>query len=262
MVARLRAAGCVFAEDEAALLRAHLTPELLTEVLARRVAGEPLEHLLGFVEIGGLRLSVGPGTFVPRQRTLGLAEEAVRRLPAATSGDGAVDLESAPVLVDLCAGVGVVAALVERLRPEVETWSVEIDPVAACHAARNVRGRVLVGDLDDPLPAALAGRVDVLTCNAPYVPTAEIAMMPPEAREHEPLAALDGGADGVDLHRRLLARASHWLAPTGILLIESTAPQVALVASSTQSADLTVVAVTADRDLTLLEASRGGREAS
>ena len=81
------------------------------------------------------------------------------------------------------------------------------------------------GDLYDALPDSLRGRVDVLVANAPYVPTAAIALMPPEARDHEARAALDGGADGLDVQRRVAAGAPSWLAPGGWLLIETSAAQ-------------------------------------
>ncbi len=81
------------------------------------------------------------------------------------------------------------------------------------------------GDLYGPLPAALRGRVDVLVANAPYVPTDAIEFLPPEAREHEPLVALDGGTDGLDVQRRVTAEAARWLAPGGHLLIETSERQ-------------------------------------
>lgn len=223
---RLRAAGCVFAEQEATLLLQRADPDRLEELVRRRIDGSPLEHLLGEVDFDGLRLQVGPGCFVPRQRTVQLARTAAGLLPA--SGR----------LVDLCAGVGAVGAWIRRHRGDVDVHSVELDPVAAGYAVRNDAGTVLVGDLDAPLPSGLAGRVDVLTANAPYVPTDEIALMPSEARDHEPPVALDGGPDGVDLHRRIIAAAGHWLAPGGHLLIESTTGQIALVGPALVEAGL------------------------
>ena len=83
------------------------------------------------------------------------------------------------------------------------------------------------GDLYDALPADLRGRIDVVAVNAPYVPTDAIATMPPEARDHEPRVALDGGADGLDLHRRVLAEAGPWLAPGGAVVIETSRSQAA-----------------------------------
>jgi release factor glutamine methyltransferase len=224
LVRRLRAAGCVFAEDEAALLLAEAPDAAALEAMAaRRVAGDPLEQVLGWAEFCGLRVAVAPGVFVPRRRTELLARTAIDLLAAAADrGTGAV-------------GAAVLAAL-----PGVEVWACDLDPSATACTERNLpgpaaAGRVRTGDLAAPLPADLRGRVDVLTANAPYVPTAAIALMPPEAREHEPGLALDGGADGVDLHRRVAALAPGWLRPGGHLLIET----------STRQADATVAACAA-----------------
>lgn len=249
LVRRLRTAGCVYAEEEAALLTQYTSDSgPLDSLVARRVAGEPLEHLLGWVDFDGLRLAVGPGVFVPRQRTVGLARRSI------------VDLPDGGVLIDLCAGVGAVAAWVARQRPDASVVAAELDPVAAGYARTNLpTGSVLVGDLFDPLPPALRGRVDVLAANAPYVPSAEVALMPPEARDHEPLLALDGGPDGVDLHRRIVAGAGEWLSPTGLLLVESTAPQIALLAPALAAAGLRGRAVVVDEALTLLAATHDAR---
>jgi release factor glutamine methyltransferase len=118
------------------------------------------------------------------------------------------------------------AALGAALGP-VELHAVDIDPVAVACARRNVPagGRVYLGDLYQPLPAALAGRVDVLVANVPYIPTDQIALLPAEARVHEPRTALDGGRYGLDVLRRVAAGAPHWLAPAGHLLIETSERQ-------------------------------------
>lgn len=89
-------------------------------------------------------------------------------------------------------------------------------------------GRVYEGDLFAALPAALRGRIDVLAANVPYVPTEEVGLLPSEAREHEPLVALDGGADGLDVLRRVAADAPRWLAPGGSLLVETSERQAPL----------------------------------
>jgi release factor glutamine methyltransferase len=116
---------------------------------------------------------------------------------------------------------------------------------------------VLLGDLDAPLPAALEGRVDVLVANAPYVPTAEIAHMPAEARDHEPRAALDGGTDGVDLHRRMAAAAPRWLAPGGHLLIETSVRLAGATAAACEGQGLAVRVVhDDDLDGTVVVATR------
>ena len=217
IVERLRAAGCVFAEDEARLLtEAADSPGRLEELVSRRVAGEPLEPLLGWVEFCGLRLRVFPGVFVPRRRTELLARR------AAGLAQAAVDRAGAAVVVDLCCGVGAIGAVVRDAVPAAELYAADIDPAAVRCARHNLpAGRVFEGDLFSALPSGLRGRVDVLAVNAPYVPTAAIALMPPEARDYEPGVALDGGADGLDIHRRIAAEAAAWLAPGGTLLIEA-----------------------------------------
>ena len=210
LVTALRAAGCVFAEDEAALLRAQAAdPDALAALLARRVAGEPLEQVLGWVEFGGLRLRVAPGVFVPRRRSELLVAEVVRRAgPAA-------------VVVELCCGVAAIGAAASARRPDLEVWAADIDAAAVECARTNLDpDHVLLGDLYDALPDHLRGRVGVLVANAPYVPTGEIELMPREARDHEPRLALDGGADGLDVHRRIAADLDTWLAPGGTVLIE------------------------------------------
>ena len=211
VVAALRAAGCVFAEDEAALLLA--APRPLDGLLARRVAGEPLEQVLGWAEFDGLRIGVQPGVFVPRRRSELLVRLAAGTLPA--------------VAVDLCCGSGALGAALRRRMPGVELYACDVDHVAAACARGNLPGTFVgVGDLWAALPADLRGRVDVALANAPYVPSDDIALMPAEAREHEPRTALDGGPDGLAVHRRIAAEASDWLAPGGRLLIEVAPSQV------------------------------------
>ena len=239
LVARLRAAGCVFAEDEAALLVAEAPdPDALEAMTARRVAGEPLEQVVGWAEFRGLRVAVAPGVFVPRARTGVLVGLALAGLPASAR------------VVDLCCGTGAVGLAVLHARPDVRLWAADIDPAAVACARRNLgtRATVLLGDLDAPLPPELRGQVDVLVANAPYVPTAEIAHMPPEAREHEPRTALDGGADGVDLHRRVAAAAPRWLAPGGRLLIETSPGQAPATVAACTAAGL-VAEVVRDEDI-------------
>lgn len=224
VAARLRAAGCVFAEDEARLLvDAARTPEELDAMLDRRAAGLPLEHLLGWAEFCGLRVAVDPGVFVPRRRTELLVREAV-----ALVGPGAV-------VVDLCCGTGAVGAAVAAAVPRVQLYAVEVDPAALRCARRNVTaagGEVFEGDLYAPLPPKMRGQVDVLVANAPYVPTEEIGLMPAEARLHEARVALDGGADGLDVQRRVAAGAPEWLTPGGHLLIETSQRQAPRLADA------------------------------
>lgn len=188
----------------------------MDDLVARRIAGEPLEHIVGWAQFGELRVVVAAGVFVPRQRTVFLAECAIE-----ASG-------VAPVVVELCCGSGAVSAVIAAARPRARIYAVDIDAAAVRCARANLPGaEVFVGDLYAPLPVALRGRVDVLVANAPYVPREAVALMPPEARDHEPRVALDGGSDGLDVHRRIAAEAAQWLAPGGRLLIEVSEAQVA-----------------------------------
>ena len=226
ITARLRAAGCVFAEDEARLLvAAAADPAGLDALVARRVAGEPLEQVVGWASFAGLRIAVEPGVFVPRRRTEYLVRQA-----AALAGPGAV-------LLDLCCGAGAIAA---ALAPHVaEVHAADIDPAAVLCARRNVPGAVYQSDLFDAVPPALRGRVDILTANVPYVPSGDLALLPAEARDHEPRTALDGGPDGLDVLRRVAAAAPRWLAPGGWLLSEVSDRQSAAAVGACAAAGLT-----------------------
>ncbi|MCF2529451.1 putative protein N(5)-glutamine methyltransferase [Yinghuangia soli] len=222
VVSALRTAGCVFAEDEAALLLAAAPDSLsLVGMVERRCSGLPLEHVLGWAEFCGLRLAVAPGVFVPRRRTEFLVHEAV----ALVHGSAA---PGPTVVVDLCCGSGAVGAVLGSMLSDVELHAADIDPDAVRCAAGNlapVGGTVHRGDLYAALPRHLLGRVDVLVANAPYVPTEEIGLLPSEARDHEPLVALDGGRDGLAIHRRVAEQAPAWLAPGGRLLVETSEHQ-------------------------------------
>jgi len=237
IVERLRAAGCVFAEDEARILvDAATSPDALERMIVSRVEGLPLEQIVGWAEFAGLRIVVEPGVFVPRRRTEFLFELAL----------GLADSRS--VVVDLCCGTGALGAAVASRLPEIELYAADIDPVEVHCARRNIRspGEVFEGDLFQPLPAALRGRIDILMVNAPYVPTDEIRLMPPEARLHEAMVALDGGMDGVDIQRRVAAEAPDWLAPGGHLLIETSERQALITMSAFEAVGLETRVETSD----------------
>jgi release factor glutamine methyltransferase len=249
VVARLRAAGCVFAEDEARLLMATArTPDELSAMVERRADGLPLEQVLGWAEFCGLKIAVDPGVFVPRRRTEFLVTQAVARA------------EPGVIVVDLCCGAGAIGAALAAAVDRAEVHAVDIDPAAVRCAQRNVPGHVYQGDLYQPLPARLRGRVGILAANVPYVPTAEIGLLPPEARTHEPLVALDGGADGLDVLRRVAAGAPGWLAPGGRLLIETSERQAPQAAAAFSASGLTVeVATSAELNATVAIGTFEGR---
>jgi len=247
IVTRLRAAGCVFAEDEARLLiAAARTPAELDAMVGQRVAGLPLEQVLGWAEFCGLRITVGPGVFVPRRRTEFLVRQAM-----ALAGRG-------DVIVDLCCGAGAIGAALAAAVEGAEVYAADIDPAAVRCARQNLPAdRVYQGDLYTALPAALRDRVAILAANVPYVPAREIELLPAEARAHEPLAALDGGADGLDVLRRVATGAAAWLAPGGYLLSETSDRQASLAeAVVTASGLATRVARSPELDATVIIARR------
>jgi release factor glutamine methyltransferase len=261
VIARLRAAGCVWAEDEASLLAsAARSPAELDAMVTRRAGGEPLEQVVGWAEFCGLRVLVDPGVFVPRRRSEFLVSVAVTL--------AASQYATVPrVIADLCCGTGALGLAVavrlarparlageegagsDALRPApagrrlvgVELHAADLDPATVACARLNVEpagGHVYAGDLFGALPVGLRGRIGVLICNAPYVPTAEIAFMPPEARDHEARIALDGGTDGLAVLRRVAAAAPSWLAPGGVLLVETSERQAPAMAAAMAAAGL------------------------
>jgi release factor glutamine methyltransferase len=203
------------------------TPDELGAIVDRRAGGVPLEYVVGWAEFCGLRIALDEGVFVPRRRTEFLvhqAADAVRR----TAGSDRPVSPVRTVIVDLCCGSGAVGAALFAALPDVDVHAVDIDPVAARCARRNLgRGQVYEGNLYDALPAALQGQVDILVANAPYVPSSAVGLLPAEARVYEPRVALHGGADGLDIVRLIAERARLWLAENGRLLVETSERQAA-----------------------------------
>lgn len=253
-MARLRAAGCVFAEDEAELLRAAAgTPAELEALVHRRTRGEPLPHILGWAEFCGLRVAISPDVFIPRVRTELLVREAVALLGSRREA----------TVVDLCCGSGALgAAIATHAAARIQLHAADLDPVAVACARENLArfgGQVHQGDLYAPLPERLRGRVDVLVANVPYVPTRALPMLP-ELWLHEPLTALDGGDDGLDVLRRLARQAPAWLAPGGHLLVETGRDQAPVACQVLASAGLTPrVVQDPELDATAVIGTRVGR---
>lgn len=206
VAARLAAAGCVAAEQEAVTFLAE-TPDAATleSWLRRREGGEPLEWITGSARFCVRQLRIVPGVYVPRRQTEELARRAAARLP------------DHGVAVDLCTGSGAVAAHLGDAVPSATVVGVDIDPRAAA-CARGNGVLAVVADLAGPLRAACG--VDVVTAVAPYVPTGAIDLLPADVRAHEPRLALDGGRDGLDLVRLVVAAAGTLLRPGGWLITE------------------------------------------
>jgi release factor glutamine methyltransferase len=246
---RLRAAGCVFAEDEARLLmEASPTTVGLDRLVERRCAGEPLEVLLGWAAFRGLRVGVSAGVFVPRRRTELMVDVASR-----LAHEGAV-------VVDLCTGSGAVVLALSEERPDLELYAADLHPAALQCARANLldRAQVFVSDLFAGLPTDLRGRIDVVTANVPYVPTGEIDLLPPEARDHEPLSTHDGGEDGLDVVRRVARDAREWLVPGGHVVVEINRRQAANGRFAVATAGLRPSVVAEDEEGTVFLAGRLG----
>lgn len=208
LVERLRGAGCVFAEAEAAVLRSSVGAAGLEEAVERRVAGQPLEHVVGWADFAGVRVRVRTPVFVPRpgaEPLVALAVDEGRR-----RGGHAV-------VVDVGCGCGAIAVAVAAATPAATVLATESDP-AAVACARDNDVAVYAGDWLDALPPRWLGRVDVAVAHLPYVPTGDLHQVARDYREAESVAALDGGADGLDPLRRVLTRLPRWLAPGGVLV--------------------------------------------
>ena len=197
-----------------------LTPEERTryrELVARRAEGMPLQYVTGEMPFRHLVISVQPGVFIPRPETEVLADVVLEHIQGL----------AAPTVIDLCTGSGCVAVSLASEHPGACVWAVDSDERAveaarrnALHAGVSERVQVVMGDLFDGLPETLAGGVDAIVSNPPYVPSEDIGALPAEVRGFEPVVALDGGADGLDVFRRIALGGDRWLSPGGILAVE------------------------------------------
>jgi release factor glutamine methyltransferase len=200
----------VAADEEADELIAAAPDRATLEAwVRRRERGEPLPWITGRMEFCGRSVRVDSGVYVPRVQSEDLARRAAALLAAAD--------DDVPAAADLCTGAGAIAAHIRASLPAARVVGLDIDPRAAACARRN-GVPALVGDLERaPLrPGAFA----VVTAVAPYVPTAAIRLLPADVQRYEPRAALDGGDDGLDVVRRVVAAAAHLLRPGGWLVTE------------------------------------------
>jgi release factor glutamine methyltransferase len=205
----LTGAGCVAASEEAEELIAAAggDRDALDELVRRRCTGEPLAWLTGSTVFCGVELSVAPGVYVPRWHTEPLARRAMALL--APGG----------VAVDLCTGAGAIAAVLGSAVPTARVVGTELDP-GAVRCARGNGVEVFEGFLDDPVPAELEHRVDVLTAVVPYVPTGSLRLLPRDVQAFEPPLALDGGVHGTDVLEEVVRRSPRWIRGGGSILLE------------------------------------------
>jgi release factor glutamine methyltransferase len=237
----------VAAADEAEMLLAHAAGDggLLDALVARRLAGEPLAWITGVATFCGLTVHVDPGVYVPRPHSEQLALRAAERLAA----DG--------VVVDVCTGSGAVAIVLAARRPGARVLTTDIDPRAVACARRN-GVEAFLGDLFAPLPPGLQGMVDVVTGVVPHVPTGELGLLQRDTFTFESAVAYDGGRDGCDVLRRVIAESRRHLRPGGALLLELGGDEADLLAADLARHGYTAIGVLhdADGDVRGLEATR------
>jgi release factor glutamine methyltransferase len=230
-------AGCISAGEEADMLirAAAGDADVLVDLISRRTNGEPIPWVTGTVVFCGLTLFVAPGVYVPRRQTEPLARRAATLLPAMG------------VAVDLCTGMGAIAAVLSANVPTARVLATELDGGAARCARRN-GVEAFEGFLDDPLPRSFEHRVDVMTAVVPYVPTDSLRLLPRDVQAFEPRLALDGGIDGTDLLLDVVRRSTRWLRPGGWLLLELGGDQPEPVGRLLQDCGFDGVDVMADDD--------------
>ncbi len=235
------------AADEAKTLLARAAGDggLLDALVARRLAGEPLAWITGEATFCGLTVHVDPGVYVPRPHSEQLALRAAERLAA----DG--------VVVDVCTGSGAVAIVLAARRPGARVLTTDIDPRAVACARRN-GVEAFLGDLFAPLPPGLQGKVDVVTGVVPYVPTDELGLLQRDTFTFESAVAYDGGRDGCDVLRRVIAESRRHLRPGGALLLELGGDEADLLAADLARHGYAAIGVLhdADGDVRGLEATR------
>ena len=191
--------------------------ERYADAVRRRARREPLQRILGWEEFRGLRVRLTDAVLVPRPETEVLVEWALALMPAR----GARRL----LAVDLGTGSGCIACALAAERPDLDVVAIDVSPTAAAVARENAntlglaaRIRVVATDLLDGVRDLGA---DLIVSNPPYLPTGLVPELPPEVRTHEPVVALDGGADGLALIRRIAASARRALRASGVLVVET-----------------------------------------
>lgn len=234
---RLQRAGFVAADQEASELVAAAGGDagLLGALLARRLTGEPLAWITGSSWFCGLRIRVDPGVYVPRWHSQQLARNAVERLPAAG------------IALDLCTGTGAIATVLRTACPKARVLATDLhEPAVFCAAANGVE--VYRGDLFSPLPDAVKGHVDVVVAVVPYVPTPALAVLQRDTLAFESSLSYDGGPDGTEVLRRVLAGGPSYLRRGGALLVELGGAQAEALQGDLERLGFVEVVVLHDQD--------------
>ena len=246
--------------------------DVLRDYTRRRGAGEPLQYITGEAPFRYLTLKVRPGVLIPRPETEVLVSKALELLPAAPKPQDAFDMqmaeelglvsasdgeasEEAPMLLvaDICTGSGCIACALATEHPHVRVVATDIAPEAVALACDNAQAHdvqdrvdVLQCDLGEGIPAELLGAFDLVVSNPPYIPTDVLAVLPGEVSAYEPELALDGGADGLDVFRRLLAWCDTALKPDGAFAFELHETCLDAAAALARAAGFASVTITED----------------
>jgi release factor glutamine methyltransferase len=209
VAAQLSQAGFVAAPEEAEELvaRAGGDGNLLTELVERRLTGEPLAWIIGSAPFCGLAIQVDQGVYVPRWQSEPLARRAIERLPERGLG------------IEICTGSGAIARTMMSARTSARIVATDIDGAAvACALANGVDAHQ--GDLFDPLPPGLEGQAEVVVGVVPYVPTPALSLLPRDTLDFESPLSYDGGSDGGDYLRRAVTESARFIRDGGALLLE------------------------------------------
>jgi len=191
-------------------------------LLQRRLTGEPVQYIIGHIEFCGLCIKVGKGVLIPRPETELLVEEVIRAISDQRSAVSSKTVKSLSLL-DLCTGTGCIALALAREFPEAGVYGTDLSKEAVAYAKKNAKAnnieniRFRQGSLFD---AVKAKRFDIITANPPYIRRDEIETLQREIRDWEPVAALDGGLDGMDFYRAILSSVGDYLNPDGFIFVE------------------------------------------
>jgi release factor glutamine methyltransferase len=218
--------------------------EAFSAVVRRRAAHEPLQFITGIKGFRYLELAVDRRALIPRPETETVVERAVELLRA---------MRGHPVVVDVGTGCGCISLSIASECPATVVHATDISRDALAVARRNATKLGLegivsfhLGDLMDALQAGLAGKIDLIVSNPPYIRESDFAALPPEVREHEPYVSLVAGPEGTECHLRLMRQARLWLAPGGYLLMEGGEDQVEGLAAEAEALGYSCVEVRAD----------------
>ena len=208
----------------------NLNSAKVRRLLQRRIKGEPVQYIIGHIEFLGLTVRVGKGVLIPRPETELLVEEVIKTVKSkalsvksSEKNSSQLTAHSLRTFLDLCTGTGCIALSLAKEFPDAAVYGTDLSKEALAYAKKNAKkntiknARFSQGSLFD---AVEGKRFDIITANPPYIRRDEIETLQPEIRDWEPVAALDGGMDGMDFYRAILSSAGDYLNPNGFIFFE------------------------------------------